>query len=115
VVSPKAFLGVSQHGGRRTDDRLQAFALKISLDGGQYRTVDWSLSGVLVGDYYGARGPEDEVEGSFQIATDMNSYPFKAVVVRRDSTAGQLALNFTDLRPRAFSVLEAFMMGRYGI
>jgi hypothetical protein len=45
----------------------------------------------------------------------MNSHPFKAVVVRRDSTVGQLALNFTELGPRAFSVLEAFMMGRYGI
>ena len=115
MVSPKAFLGVSQHGGRRTDDRLQSLALEISLDGGRYRAVDWSLSGVLVADYYGARGPGDEVEGSLQIATDMNSYPFKAVVVRRDSTVGQLALNFTELGPRAFSVLEAFMMGRYGI
>ncbi len=109
MVFPKAFLN------RRTNDRLQALALEISFDDGHYRTVDWSLSGVLVTDYYGARAPEDEVEGSFQIVTDMNSYPFKAVVVRRDSTVGQLALNFTDLGPRAFSVLEAFMMGRYGI
>ncbi len=115
VVFSKAFLGISQHHDRRTDDRPPSLALKISLDGDRYRTVDWSLSGVLVADYYGARAPGDEVEGCLQIVTDMNSYPFKAVVVRRDSTVGQLALNFTDLGPRAFSVLEAFMMGRYGI
>ena len=115
VVFAKAFLGVSKHRDRRTDDRLPSLALKISLDGDQYRTVDWSLSGVLVADYYGAWAPGDEVEGSLQIVTNMNSYPFKAVVVRRDSTVGQLALNFTDLGPRALSVLEAFMMGRYGL
>ncbi len=115
MVFAKAFFGVSHHRDRRADDRLPSITLKISLDGDQYRTVDWSLNGVLVADYYGARAPGDEVEGSVQIVTDVNSYPFKAVVVRRDSTVGQLALNFTDLGPRAFSVLEAFMMGRYGI
>ena len=115
MVFTKAFLGISKDHDRRTDDCLPSLALKISLDGDQYRTEDWSLSGVLVADYYGAWAPGDEVEGSLQIVTDMNSHPFKAVVVRRDSTVGQLALNFTELSPRAFSVLEAFMMGRYGI
>ncbi len=115
VVFAKAFFGTSHHRDRRIDERLPSLALKISLDGDQYRTVDWSLSGVLVVDYYGARGPGDEVEGSVQIATDMNGYPFKAVVVRRDSTVGQLALSFTDLGPHAFSILEAFMLGRYGL
>ena len=70
---------------------------------------------MVLANYYGARGPGDEVEGSFQICTDMNSCPFKAVVIRRNSTVGELALNFTDLGPRALSVLENFLMGHRSI
>ena len=115
MVFAKAFFGVSKHRDRRIDQRVQSSVLEVSLDGEKYQTVDWSLSGVLLTDYYGPRGAGDEVEGSVHIVTDLNSYPFKAVVVRRDSTMGQLALNFTDLSPSGFSVLEAFVMGRYGI
>jgi hypothetical protein len=45
----------------------------------------------------------------------MTSFPFKAVVVRRDPTTGQLALNFTDLSASGFSALESMIMGRYGL
>ena len=100
---------------RRIDDRLQSYTLEVSLDGCQFRAIDWSLSGVLVADYYGTRRPGDEVAGTFQICTDMNSCSFKAVVVRRSLAAGRLALSFTDLGPKAVSVLEAFMAGRRSI
>lgn len=100
---------------RRVDDRLQSFSLEIVLDGVQYPAIDWSLSGMLVADYYGARISGDEVEGSFRICTAMNSHPFKAVVVRCDSTTGRLALNFTDLSFGTISVLEALMTGRSGV
>jgi hypothetical protein len=98
---------------RRVDDRLESFSLEIVLDGDRYSAVDWSLSGVLVGDYYCASVAGDEIEGSFRICTDMKDHPFKAVVVRYDPAKGQLALNFTDLSFKAISVLEALMAGRH--
>jgi hypothetical protein len=115
VAFAKALFGTSHRRDRRIDERVQSTALEISLDGEVYRTVDWSLSGVLLADYYGSRGTGDEVEGSVQITRDMSSFPFKAVVIRRDPTMGQLALNFTDLGASGFSALEAMIMGRYGI
>ena len=99
---------------RRVHGRLQSISLEIVLDGIRYPAIDWSLGGVLVANYYGARTLGDEVHGSFRICADMNSHPFKAVVVRHNSTRGQLALEFISLSFRAISVLEAFMMGRNG-
>lgn len=116
MVFTRAFFGASHHRrDRQIDERVQSSALEISLDGETYLTVDWSLSGVVLADYFGPRGTGDEIEGSVQITKDMTSYPFKAVVVRRDPTLGQLAVNFTDLGASGFAALEAMTMGRYGL
>ena len=111
----KAFIGVASHNERRRDKRKLTPTLSVSLDGGCYPSVDWSLGGVLVSDYYGPAAPGDEVEGRLQILTDATSHAFKAVVVRRNSGSGELALNFTDLSDSAFSMLESTLMGRYGL
>lgn len=115
MVFPKALFGTSQRRDRRVDQRVQSTALEITLDGQTYRTVDWSLGGALLADYFGPRGSGEHVEGSLQITRDLTSFPFKAVVVRRDPTLGQLALNFTDLSASGFSALESLIMGRYGL
>ncbi len=115
MVFPKALFGTSQRRDRRVDQRVQSTALEITLDGQTYRTVDWSLGGALLADYFGPRGSGEQVEGSLQITRDLTSFPFKAVVVRRDPTLGQLALNFTDLSASGFSALESLIMGRYGL
>lgn len=100
---------------RRVDDRLESFSLEITLDGVRYPAIDWSLSGVSLAEYHGMRAVGDEVEGSFRICAGMNSHSFKAVVVRNNTTKGQLALNFTDLDFAAVSVLEALMTGRHSV
>ena len=115
VIFTKAFTGIVSHNERRRDKRKLAPPLSVSFDGRSYPSVDWSLGGVLVSDYYGPAAPGDEVEGQVQILTDPTSHAFKAVVVRRDSGSGELALNFTDLSDSAFSVLESALMGRYGL
>lgn len=115
MVFPKALFGTSQRRDRRVDQRVQSTALEVTLDGQTYRTVDWSLGGALLADYFGPRGSGEQVEGSLQITRDLTSFPFKAVVVRRDPTLGQLALNFTDLSASGFSALESLIMGRYGL
>jgi hypothetical protein len=97
---------------RRDHDRIHSISLEIVLDGIRYPAIDWSLGGVLVANYYGVRTLGDEIHGSFRICSDMNSHPFKAVVVRYNSTGGQLALEFLSLSFRAITVLEAFMTGR---
>jgi hypothetical protein len=92
---------------RRDHDRIHSISLEIVLDGIRYPAIDWSLGGVLVANYYGVRTLGDEIHGSFRICSDMNSHPFKAVVVRYNSTGGQLALEFLSLSFRAITVLEA--------
>jgi len=115
VFFTKAFIGVASHNERRRDKRKLTPPLSVSLEGGSYASVDWSLGGVLVSDYYGPAAPGDEVEGRVQILTDPASHAFKAVVVRRNSEAGELALNFTELSDSAFSMLESALLGRYGL
>jgi hypothetical protein len=116
MIFAKAIFGASHHRrDRQIDERVQSSALEISLDGETYQTIEWSLSGVLLADYFGPRGTGDEVEGSVQITRDLTSHPFKAVVVRRDPAMGQLALNFTDLGASGFAALEAMTMSRYGL
>ena len=111
----KAFFGFAGHNEKVRDRRAPCPALELSFDGGNYRTVDWSLGGVLVADYYGPRGLGEEVEGLVQVHSGTDSHPFKAVVVRRDSATGQLGLNFTKLSDSAFSLLEAIQMGHHGL
>ena len=111
----KVFNGAASDTERRRDKRLSMPPLSVSFDGGSYGTVDWSLGGLLVAEYFGPAAPGDEVEGTIQILADATSHPFRAVVVRRDSATGELALNFIELSDSAFSLLESALMGRYGI
>lgn len=99
---------------RRGSDRLQSISFEIVLDGIRYPAIDWSLGGVLLANYDGARTLGDEVHGSLRICKDLNSHPFKALVVRHNSNRRQLALEFLSLNFRAVSVLEAFLTGRQG-
>jgi hypothetical protein len=115
VLFAKALIGMTGQQEKRRDKRRLSPALEISLAGERFRTADWSLGGALLSDYYGPLAPGDQVEGSVQVMTDLNSHPFKAVVVRRDSAAGQLALNFTEISNSAFSLLESVKMGHHGI
>ena len=111
----KAFIGMATQTERRSDKRLQSPGLEISLDDGSYQTKNWSLGGVLVEDYYGSLAPGDEVDGTVQLLPDTSSHPFKAVVVRRETAVGHLALSFIELSESAFALLESAMMGRYGL
>ena len=115
MVFAKAIFGGSQQRERTGDKRVHGSALEVSLDGEKFETTEWSLSGVQVANYFGPLATDDEVEGSLQLLSGVESYPFKAVVTRRDPTTGQLSLSFTDLSASGFSALEASLMGRYGL
>ena len=115
MLFAKAFIGVASHNERRRDKRLMSPPMSVSIDDETYQTVDWSLGGVLIADYYGSAALGDHLAGRIHILTDQRSHPFKAVVVRRDSGSGQLAFNFTELSESAFSLLESALMGRYGL
>lgn len=111
----KTLIGLASQHEKRRDRRQLSPALEVTLDGSRYRTVDWSLGGLLLADYFGPLAPGDEVSGIVQVLADLSTYPFKAVVVRRDSALGQLALNFTEVSNSAFSALEAIKMGQIGL
>ena len=111
----KAFIGLGSQNEKRHDRRQPSPTLEVLLEGDRYQTVDWSLGGVLLSNYFGPLGPGDPVSGNLQVFTDPRSHPFKAVVVRRDSATGQLALNFTEISNDVFSLLESVKMGQYGM
>jgi PilZ domain len=115
MLFAKALIGLGRQHEKRRDMRRSSSTLEVSFEGGCYRTIDWSLSGVLLSDYFGPLAPGDQVSGSFLVVANMASHPFKAVVVRRDSALGQLALNFTDISNSAFSMLESIKMDQYGM
>jgi len=115
VFFTKSLKGAASRNEKRRDNYQVPPALEVTIDGTPYPTVDWSLGGVVLSNYFGPLAPGDEVTGSLQVLRDLSTHPFKAVVVRRDSVSGHLALDFTDIGKTAFSVLEAMKMSQYGL
>ena len=111
----KSFTGAANRTDKRRDTHPVAPALEVTIDGSLYPTVDWSLAGVVLSNYFGPLAPGDEVTGSLQVLRDLSTHPFKAVVVRRDAISGQLALDFTDIGKAAFAALEAMKMSQIGL
>ncbi|MSO92220.1 MAG: PilZ domain-containing protein [Rhodospirillales bacterium] len=99
---------------RRRDTRIESPIIRIRIEGQSYRTVNWSLGGVLIAAYDGSlrEGNEFTVTG---IGLEHGGLvavmvPTRAVRVRD----GFLAACFTELDGRAYDVLEALLMKRPG-
>ena len=96
----------------RRNTRVESPVLRIQIEGRSYRTVNWSLGGVLIAAYEGGL-----VEGdSFTIAgIGLEQGGFVGVsvparVVRIKD--GHLAGCYSELGGRAYDVLEALLMRR---
>jgi hypothetical protein len=97
--------------GRR-DRRHPLPSLAVTLENGRYQTINWSLGGFLLAGYKQFHLPGEVIEGSFSIAIGGAEFDFKAEVVRADTDAGTLALQFTELPSRAVDHLDKALARR---
>ena len=91
---------------RRRDKRYSMPTLVVSIDGKLHLTKDWSLSGVLLTNYFGRRVEGNELEGKIGVITTPGKHPFKGITVRRDVDRGELALRFTELSDSTLALLR---------
>jgi len=74
-----------------------------------HHTVNWSLSGCLLENFYWDAKPKSIVRGLIRIERLKESAAFSASVIRVNHEYHTLALRFEPLPPATFSLLEAAM------
>lgn len=72
-----------------------------------YPTVNWSLSGMLLGGFLGNMKPNETVRGMIRSEKTHEAGVFTANSVRTNLEKKTLALKFTSLSPELFDMLEA--------
>jgi hypothetical protein len=100
------------HNARR-DRRYPAPLLVITIDDGEYTTLNWSLGGFLITGFDRRISPGKPIAGTLGTPEQPVMIEFGAKVVRvGEPAAGQLAVQFTDLGERGLSVLERILTRR---
>ncbi len=74
-----------------------------------YRTVNWSLSGFLVGNYRGQLKKDQSFTGMIRLEKSQKSGFFRAEVRRFVSDCKGMAAEFTKFTPEAFELFEIAM------
>jgi len=101
-----------QHNSRR-DRRYPLPALVITIDGGEYTTVNWSLGGFLITGFDRKLSSGKPITGKLSVADHSVGFQFTAKVVRTgEPEPDQLAVQFTELGENGMSVLERIITRR---
>jgi hypothetical protein len=74
-----------------------------------HNTINWSLSGLLLENFYWDAKPKSIVRGLIRVERQKDSATFSASVIRANREYNTLALRFEKLPPATFSLLEAAM------
>lgn len=74
-----------------------------------HNTINWSLSGLLLENFYWDAKPKSIVRGLIRVERQKDSATFSASVIRANREYNTLALKFEKLPPATFSLLEAAM------
>jgi hypothetical protein len=74
-----------------------------------HNTINWSLSGMLLENFYWDAKPRSIVRGLIRVERQKDSATFSASVIRANRDNNTLALRFEPLPPATFSLLEAAM------
>lgn len=69
-------------------------------------TINWSLTGMLLKQYYGALRPGATCRGLIRIEKTQVPGAFKAAVIRADHNARVIAMKFLELPHATFALLE---------
>ncbi len=97
----------------RRDRRYPLPPLVITIDDGQYTTINWSLGGFLITGYDRKISPGKPISGRLSLADQPIGFEFTAKVVRvGEPVPDQLAVQFTDLDEHGMAVLERIMKRR---
>ena len=101
-----------RHNARR-DRRYPLPALVITIDGGEYTTVNWSLGGFLVTGFKGKIAAGKRIAGTLAVADQPLGFEFTAKIVRSgEPEPDQLAVQFVELGEHGMSVLERLITRR---
>lgn len=91
MQSPRPWIGRTE---LRRDRRYLLPALDVTIGEGRYRTLNWSMGGLLIDGVCHDIG--SRVRGSFVLIGSCEPTPFAATVVRIDPHDGSCAICFDD-------------------
>jgi|GEM_PF-1885183 len=91
---------------RPADQPEKGAAMRMSLT---HRTINWSLTGMLLDQYYGKLETNEVFKGIIRTDKAQESGIFMAKVVRANHERHTLALKFTSISPETFELLESAM------
>lgn len=99
----------------RRNVRVNNPTLALKIRGKLYQTINWSLSGLLIGDYDGALtvGEVFEIDTIGRAGKNMWPVMIQARVVRTGGQSGmELAAQFLKISAPAFDILEGILLRR---
>ena len=108
-------IGVQAGYTKRTATRVNNPKLCISIRGKLYQTMNWSLGGLLIGDYDGVLIPGDMFEIDSIGRAGKKSWPvmITARVIRTGGASGmELAAQFITISAPTFDILEGILLRR---
>jgi len=100
---------------KRTASRVNNPTLCIAIRGKLYQTINWSLGGILIGDYDGVlvAGDTFEIDGIGRAGKKNWPVMITARVVRTGGETGMdLAAQFLTISAPAFDILEGILLRR---
>jgi hypothetical protein len=74
-----------------------------------YPTINWSLSGALLGSYWGGLADGEPFNGMIRVEKAQDSGVFSGASIRFNEDRKTLAMKFTSLSSETFELLEAAM------
>ena len=89
---------------RKPDAPDQGPIMKVSIT---QQTINWSLTGMLLGRYQGELAEGQSLRGMIRLEKTQEPGPFAASVIRVNAERHTLALKFQDLPNGTFALLEA--------
>ncbi|MEX0693368.1 MAG: hypothetical protein WD075_02890 [Rhodospirillales bacterium] len=99
----------------RVASRVNNPTLALGIRGKLYQSLNWSLGGVLIGDYDGALVSGDRFEFDRIGRADKTMWPvlIEARVVRSGGASGmEMAAQFLTISAPAFDILEGILLRR---
>jgi hypothetical protein len=99
---------------KRKDRRLPLPVFAVTIDGHSAETLNWSLTGLLIGGYSGERRVGEEV--SIELLGRHDDTEMRVITdarILRRSDDGQLAVQFSKLSPPIYEFFERCFAARF--
>jgi hypothetical protein len=91
----------------RRDRRYAAPVFDVEIGGGRFRSINWSLGGLLLDGLIEGAEASGRVRGTLGVAGGRETLRFAAAVVRRDPATNQSALHFHEIGERGIDFLDS--------